>query len=285
MASRVRRKPFFTYKSPTAEDHSIITLPFPLPRDSQVAAKPTSMASSSTSVHTSRIKDKQHTKHRRQPMTPSLPLFHPFGQLAMSLPPLDPIEHGLPVPSVPDDQDNRSGARARRPAAKSLETEEDLLSAAVSTIVAQDVRERASPRRRRAGGAKRKRRDADDGDATYPAKRTRIPRGGGGQAVDNDVAERGPSTERASVPEVFSDLNDTSKRRSTRAKTSVKRRNSSSSETTSISPSANGMNKADAIVSSTTEPKEKLDVTDQLPIENDDKAEKEEGELSEEHNS
>ncbi|PPQ65017.1 hypothetical protein CVT26_015727 [Gymnopilus dilepis] len=212
----------------------------------------------------------------------------------MSLPPLDPTEYGLPELSIPDDADNRSAPRLKRPAAKSRDTEEDLgaVTATVSAIVAvaaQEVRERASPRKRRAGGAKRKRRDADDGDATYPAKRTRIPRGGGGQVVDDDAMEAIASAEgAANISEALSDLNDTLKRRSTRAKPNLKRRDSSSSDTASISPSANGLSKTEAIAPSamTEANKEKTDATDHLPIEaNDDKAEKEEGELSEEQNS
>ncbi|PPQ89570.1 hypothetical protein CVT25_012243 [Psilocybe cyanescens] len=208
----------------------------------------------------------------------------------MSLPPLDPSEYGLPVPLVSDDIRHNQSGRLKRPAVKPREIEEiSLGSATVSTIAvvaARETKERASPRKRRPGGAKRKRKDADDGDAAYPAKRVRVPRGAVGQTAEEDSSlDLMPNNDvGAPIPEVLSDPTDTSKRRSTRATGSLKRRDSSASETTSIS--ANAINaeiatKPDALSPSNADIASKsLDLDP--PIGNQ---EKEEGELSEGLNS
>ncbi|KDR75404.1 hypothetical protein GALMADRAFT_554125 [Galerina marginata CBS 339.88] len=292
MASRIRRKPQVTYKSPSAEDHVIIILPLSRRSDPPVA-KLDPMPSSSRSAHTPKTHGLGITTHRRYPTTPSLPLFHPFGHLAMSLPPLDPTQYGLPVTSTPDDMDHQPSTRLRRPAAKLREfreAEEDMISASptvstIAAVAAREAKERASPRKRRTGGAKRKRKDADDGDATYPAKRTRIPRGVPGQNLEDDNSmDFVQSIDTTGITEVFSDLNDTSKRRSTRAKGSLKRRDSSASETTSNSASANVAPGQATVASSSTETPRKAEAADQSLVEDDDKEEKEEGELSEEQN-
>ena len=219
-------------------------------------------------------------------MSPPLPLFHPFGRLAMSLPPLDPTLFGLPVRAVPDEafQSKLSG-RSRRPTAKLREVDDHPMAPTVSTIAAvaaREVKERPSPRKRRPGATKRKRKDTDDGDATYPAKRTRIPRGITGQNVEEDSVEAAPPNDSTSVPENLSDLTENTKRRSARSRASTKRRDSSASETTSISPSTNVFATSGADISTNDVDVDKLNAFVVQFDGTGEKEEKEEGELSEE---
>lgn len=114
---------------------------------------------------------------------PSLPLYHPLGRLALSVPDLDPTAFGLPAPAViMDDPTRRSSNRARRPAPKVRDANEPAPSPVPFIDAAPapepELKEKPSSRRRRpaGGGNKRKRREVDDGDATYPAKRSRNPR-------------------------------------------------------------------------------------------------------------
>ncbi|KAG6862295.1 hypothetical protein C0995_015992 [Termitomyces sp. Mi166 len=178
------------------------------------------------------------TKRRRYPMAPPLPLYHPLGRLALSLPPLDPASVGLPTPAKSDDL-IRSPARARRPAGKSREItveEETVLPPTISTIFDVEVRGKPSPRKRRAGvGSKRKRREADDGDATYPAKRSRMPRGSN-QIIADEVAFESSIPEVTPTPEPMSEVPEDRlpERRSTRTRSSAKRRDSSASEAPSL---------------------------------------------------
>ncbi|KAF8160986.1 hypothetical protein B0H34DRAFT_699007 [Crassisporium funariophilum] len=249
MASRIRRKPQLTYKSPSAGDNAFFKLS--LPTNTKNEASSSTIANTTTSSVFSNYSMSQLNGTRRLgrydcPMSPPLPLFHPLGRLAMSLPPLDPTLFGLPMPAIQDEIDRKSSARLRRPTAKLREVKEEItaLSPTVSTIAAvaaREMKERPSPRKRRAGGAKRKRKDVDDGDASYPAKRTRMPRGAAGQAVDEDVIEAGLPKELTPTPETFSDPTENLKRRSGRSRGSTKRRDSSASETASISPSTNQM--------------------------------------------
>jgi len=104
--------------------------------------------------------------------------------------------------------------------------------------------EKPSPRRRRNGGqsnSRRRRREADDGDATYPAKRTRAnrappvppsdggsPGNGGADAADVDGSEEGMK-----APERRS----TRSRAAAQAKPPPARRNSSASDRTQTSVS------------------------------------------------
>ena len=217
-------------------------------------------------------------------MSPPLPLFHPFGRLAMSLPPLDPTLFGLPTRAIPDGSfQPKSSSRSRRPTAKLREVDDQQIAPTVSTIAAvaaREVKERPSPRKRRPGAAKRKRKDIDDGDATYPAKRTRIPRGTAGQNVEEDFVEVIPLNESTLMPETLSDLVENTKRRSARSRASTKRRDSSGSETNSISPSTNVFATTGGDISTND-----VDVEISFMVqfeETGEKEEKEEGELSEE---
>ncbi|KAG6854053.1 hypothetical protein C0991_011031 [Blastosporella zonata] len=242
--SSVRRKPRMTYKSPsgdasfiigpfsfTAEQKSASSSPTPHPITLKVTTGPMHLTCTSTPI-----------KRRSFSMVPPLPLYHPLGRLASSLPPLDPASVGLPTP-VRSDDSIRSSSRARRPAVKLRDVMADdetaLTPTAVTTSAVLDVeiREKASPRkRRRGGGSKRKRREVDDGDATYPAKRTRVPRGTSNQLLADDEAPLESNIpEVILTPEPMSEVPEDRQpeRRSTRSRGSVKRRDSSASEAAS----------------------------------------------------
>ncbi|KAJ3518118.1 hypothetical protein NLJ89_g71 [Agrocybe chaxingu] len=223
-------------------------------------------------------------------MSPPLPLFHPLGYLATSLPPLDPIRYGLPVLATPDEPDDQSSHRSRRAAAKLRENDEDAHAVPSSTfstiaaVAAREAKERASPRKRRVGGAKRKRRDADDGDATYPAKRTRVPRGANGQTEEDPAVDGDQQSDVAAVPEGLAEFGETAQRRSTRSK-GVKRRDSSGSETTSIlgsAPTVQAQPAADATTPTVATTIDALAEKTEGPDRLSGNDEKEEGELSEE---
>ncbi len=180
-------------------------------------------------------------------MKPPLPIYHPLGRLALSLPQLDFSAHPQSSFSQTDDASRGAASRSRRPAARVRDAADtDSVDASTSLTVAVDAQipsEKPSPRKRRAGGqssSRRRRRDADDGDATYPAKRTRgnrappvppsdggSPGNGGADAADVDGSEEGMK-----APE----------RRSTRSRAAAQakppvRRNSSASDRTQTSVS------------------------------------------------
>jgi len=202
-------------------------------------------------------------------MSTLLPLYHPFGPLALSLPDLDPTTFGLPAPHVMtgglringifDDPDVashlRSSNRARRLAVKLRDATEDTTRASVPAgaspalvdlpPVAESepsVRDKQSPRKRRYGGGgnKRKRRDVDDGDATYPAKRIRNPRSSA-LASSVPIAGTTPSPDEANAsPPAEDGGNEKSRpygRRSKRARGQAVRRDSTASEATVTSVS------------------------------------------------
>ena len=287
MASRIRRKPLLTYKSPSADDHVFITLSL----SPSTSKAPTPITKERPPSRSNQIQKEDVIRtagSHQYPISPSLPLFDPRGRLAMSLPPLDPTKYGLPVPPVPSViQESKSSSRLRRPAAKLREIEEAATIlptvSTVAAVAAREAKERPSPRKRRGGGGKRKRKDMDDGDATYPAKRTRIPRGNVSQNVEEELPMEVAQFDAPAMMEGFSDLPETAKRRSTRAKGSLKRRDSSASETTSVSGSANAtyasLAGTDTNASSTAGPQ----LADAgILAERDAKEEREEGELSEE---
>ncbi|KAG8213774.1 hypothetical protein J3R82DRAFT_10485 [Butyriboletus roseoflavus] len=210
-------------------------------------------------------------------ITPLLPLYHPFGPLALSLPDLDPTAFGLPAPvAVFDDPTRRSSNRQRRPAAKVRDADEPATThppsfVAVTATLESDVREKSSPRRRRGGGpgGKRKRREPEDGDATYPAKRPRNPRSsgatsglpgtraisreGGSPTLSNGHSRASPAVE-AGRSEVAEEKKP--ERRATRSRRVITRRDSTASEDTATSASASvsATNTATARVTSSGEP-------------------------------
>ena len=208
---------------------------------------------------------------------PLLPLYHPLGPLAQSLPKLDPGQFGLPSSLSVDDGDdqaevdsNAGTARSRRAGPKGREDDAQTNNTPNGVEkAAQDAPSRdrnASPRKRRGGGgAKRKRKDAEDSDGVFPppAKRTRNPRGAaansapaapsplvGPAVVASDLAEpvvpesNGPARGEAEEPEEAQEEPaeaQTPKRsartRKPRAARPAKRRDSSGSASTSTSVS------------------------------------------------
>jgi len=182
----------------------------------------------------------------KYPMKPPLPIYHPLGRLALSLPQLDFAAH---LQSSLSQNDERGGAsRSRRPANRVRDVADtDNVDAGSPLAVPADAQippEKPSPRKRRTGGpssSRRRRRDADDGDATYPAKRTRAnrappvppseggsPGNGGADAADVDGSEEGMK-----APERRS----TRSRAAAQAKPPPVRRNSSASDRTQTSVS------------------------------------------------
>lgn len=192
-------------------------------------------------------------------ITPLLPLYHPFGSLALSLPDLDPTAFGLPAPvAVFDDPTRRSSNRQRRPAAKVRDADEPATShplsfVAVTPTLEAEVREKSCPRRRRGGGpgGKRKRREPEDGDATYPAKRPRNPRSSGvasgmsgARALSKEEGSPTLSNAHSGASPALeagrSELAEEKKpeRRTTRSRKAIARRDSTASEDTATSASA-----------------------------------------------
>lgn len=253
----MRRKPQITYQSPSS-----YCIPSSLRIEGPVRSSTTTNASSSTSTSSSdsgsdqkkrkmvkKIDDEKVQKKQIQiadrtrytMMGPPLPLYHPLGRLALSLPELDPTSLGLPP--LPVNDSRRSSARARRPAAKLREADEEDDKASPSpAIAAADARDKISPKKkggaRPGAGVKRKRKEADE-DATYPAKKTRNPRGVDGAPTE---ASSPPETVMAPPsPEPVVDAPTEEKRperRSTRsARGSLLRRDSSASEATSVAGS------------------------------------------------
>ena len=117
----IRWKPQTTYRSPTAGTSTLHLegrlVGFDASSSSQSPSPqslPLQLSPPSTIYQSSRSK-----RHKRWMTGPSLPLYHPLGRLALSLPDLDPTAFGLPAPAVIiDDPTRRSSNRARRPAPK-----------------------------------------------------------------------------------------------------------------------------------------------------------------------
>ncbi|KXN90204.1 hypothetical protein AN958_04694 [Leucoagaricus sp. SymC.cos] len=219
--SKIRRKPITTYKSPSANDTDpFITL--------------SGCASSSTSARTLSSNDSfpqsmqspgQSLWRKSRTRGYALPLYHPLGELALSLPPLNPADFGLPLPRLFDETSPKISVNSRRGSTKPPDVDEDVIVPTVSSIAAVAANEvkRASPRKRRGGNGKRRRREIDDGDATYPAKRTRHTRGGGGD--DNDFEDGQGQGDGDGTPDIDGPAERRPERRSTRSR--AKRRDSS----------------------------------------------------------
>ncbi|TFK75312.1 hypothetical protein BDN72DRAFT_510678 [Pluteus cervinus] len=293
VVSNIRRKPLRTYKSPSmGEMSSPIIL-----RASSASLKkqtPSTLPEASASLALSpQNHDPTHNpmKRKRYPMAPPLPLYHPLGPLAQSLPLLDPTTFGLPAqPPTDEDENKRASGRSRRPASKVRDSEEENTTSPTNGAVGDqppdaptppaptvpETREKTSPRKRRTGGGKRKRKEVDDGDATYPAKRTRAPRGAAKeQVMEEDSPTEAGMAEGGATPEPVVE-EKRPERRSTRS-SGIKRRDSSASETTSVAASV--VNKAkdtDAMEI------DRRSVSDETRPASVVRSEKEEGELSEE---
>lgn len=277
----VRRKPALTYQSP-AQNSSMSHHEIPLFSEKSATAPPPPSSPPtrlSPMTELSQGGTITHKSSYHHMITPLLPLYHPFGSLALSLPDLDPTAFGLPAPvAVFDDPTRRSSNRQRRPAAKVRDADEPATThppsfVAVTAALESDVREKASPRRRRGGGpgGKRKRREPEDGDATYPAKRPRNPRSSGatsGLSGTRGFSKEGGSPTHSNAdsgasPAVETGRNEVAEekkpeRRTTRSRRAIARRDSTASEetATSASPSVSATNTAVPRVTSSGEPME-----------------------------
>jgi hypothetical protein len=262
-----RRKPQTTYRSPSLQfpnelciersGQSIRTIssglgppPPPFARPSQ--APP--VAGAPANLPTASVKPKY-------PMKPPLPIYHPLGRLALSLPELDFGAHMQSSLGPADDAARSAASRTRRPASGLRDADSADASAPLAVPAdAPPQLEKPSPRRRRNGGqtsSRRRRREPDDGDATYPAKRTRAnrappvqpsdggsPGNGGADAPDVDGSEEGTR-----APERRS----TRSRAAAQAKQLPVRRNSSASDKTQTSVSVS--------IAGSQPRKEEVDVT------------------------
>ncbi|KAI0331212.1 hypothetical protein GY45DRAFT_1353521 [Cubamyces sp. BRFM 1775] len=177
-----RRKPAKVFKSPSA-DEPAGSLESPLHKRGTppYETRPPRRLSTETN-----------RRAAAQQKLPLLPLYHPLGPLAQS---------SLNIEDPDDQRDGdsgrRSASRAQRPGQKTREretVEEDTQSSGTLNGVAGKVAQDASARN--PSGAKRKRKDTDDGDNAFPppAKRTRNPRG-----VNNAPAAPSPLVSEAVV--------------------------------------------------------------------------------------
>lgn len=284
----IRRKPRLTYKSPSGADSR-----FSRPSLSKAISQHVFSSSPSSSLQVSGTKFEaigtamltKRSKYSLRPPLP-LPLYHPLGRLALSLPLLDPASVGLPVRSA--DSNRRISARARRPVAKLLRdgVDEDFALITAEPIVEVETREKSTSRKRKAAnGSKRKRKEIDDGDAAYPAKRTRALslRGATNQNRAGDADEESPTESsiqfHEATPTPEPGLEDKkSDRRSKRPKGSIKRRDSSTSEAPSSASVEGG-----GISTKEAESMEYDKVSNESPsrLDYDDGVEREEGEFSE----
>ncbi|PCH43478.1 hypothetical protein WOLCODRAFT_164469 [Wolfiporia cocos MD-104 SS10] len=206
--STIRRKPIFTYQSPCSSTPiEVLVTPSshapPSPQPHTGAQTKRDASHADMTIPTTIIRTRPYARSKLSKGS-SLPLYHPLGPLAQSLPPLDPTTLGLPstvsvednTPEKPQDSGRRSSSRPRRPAAKVRDRdaadEDELIDGALTPESAPSTREAAprtsSPRKRRAGGAsgtggssaKRRRRpeqDEPDGPTPPAPKRARNPRG------------------------------------------------------------------------------------------------------------
>lgn len=181
----MRRKPSKTYKSPTAAEWTTYA-PCPSLRPKASSQTPTPPPTRSDSTQWTVAKSIDRSRHFTVQL---LPLYHPQGELACSLPPLDPLSFGLDAPiNEPESNITRSSSRHVRQKSPLAATDAGVQApaasisattvSAVAAVAAREIREKEKPspsKRRTGGGGKRKRKDKDS-DATYPAKRTRAPR-------------------------------------------------------------------------------------------------------------
>ncbi|KAI0305625.1 hypothetical protein B0F90DRAFT_1699539 [Multifurca ochricompacta] len=231
--------------------------PPPVPSTRSSHASPGAGVSANVLVAPANVK-------KKYPMKPPLPIYHPLGRLALSLPELEFGMRTQSPLSAADDATRNGSSRTRRPATKPREAADaEGMDTGTALAVPADApaTEKPSPRKRRSGGqtnSRRRRREPDDGDATYPAKRTRAtrappvppseggsPSNGGGDVADIDGSEEGmKSLERRS----------TRSRAAAQTKPPPVRRNSSASDRTQTSVSV-------SIAGSQPPRKEDVDVT------------------------
>jgi hypothetical protein len=259
-SSASRRKPQTTYRSPSLQFPSDLRIersgqyirhsasghgPAPAPPARSSHASP---GYGGTGVHMRSDISTAAVKPPKYPMKPPLPIYHPLGRLALSLPQLDPGVHPQNLSSQTDDTARGTASRTRRPAARLRDAADtDSVDAGTPLALPADAPappDKPSPRKRRNGGqssSRRRRREADDGDATYPAKRTRanraplVPASEGGSPGNGaaDGADVDGSEEGIKAPERRS----TRSRAAAQAKPPAVRRNSSASDRTQTSVS------------------------------------------------
>ncbi|KAG6820876.1 hypothetical protein H0H93_010220 [Arthromyces matolae] len=171
-----RRKPRITYKSPSGDPSFLITMgscSTPLRSKGPLSRSPTQPPNVRVPTNSIQITYSKLDSRRKIPVSPLLPLYHPLGWLASSLPPLDPTNVGLPM--LPDDLIARRIFHDVAIEDEALPLNSRVVSSSLLDI---EVREKSTSRKKRtSGGSKRKRRDVEDADGTYPSKRTRTPRG------------------------------------------------------------------------------------------------------------
>ncbi|KAI0743407.1 hypothetical protein C8Q80DRAFT_1272110 [Daedaleopsis nitida] len=228
------------------------------------------------------------TKRAIQQHLSLLPLYHPLGPLAQSLPKIGPGLSGEPSSLNVDDPDDAVGGdsaqsnRARRAAPRT--DDDDTPSTGTPNGALQDAsgKERnASPRKRRGGGAKRKRKDTDDGDGVFPPppKRTRNPRGTAANSVPAAPSPLvGPAVVASDLVEAVAEMNGEAEeeaqeevqapKRSTRTRKPrtrpVKRRDSSGSASTGTSVSVSIAAATKAVADPKTVEPAETDVAAQL---------------------
>jgi hypothetical protein len=251
-SSASRRKPQTTYRSPSLQfsNDLCIERSGQFVRHSPSGYGPSTRTSNASPAHggATGVPASTAPLKPKYPMKPPLPIYHPLGRLALSLPQLDFAAHPQGPLSQTDDASRGTVSRSRRPAARVRDAvETDSVDASTPLAVPADAQippEKPSPRKRRAGGqssSRRRRRDADDGDATYPAKRTRanrappVPPSDGGSPGNGaaDAADVDGSEEGMKAPERRS----TRSRAAAQAKPTAARRNSSASDRTQTSVS------------------------------------------------
>ncbi|KAF5389444.1 hypothetical protein D9757_004390 [Collybiopsis confluens] len=222
-SSSIRRKPRVTYLSPSSS--SPLSGDLYLPRAPSASTSPATSASSSTSSVSLSLS--------KRSVRPPLPLYHPFGELAMSVPPLNPATLGISLPSIRPAK--RSGVKLRDAAVETDPIPPVPSVSTVATIAAREIKDKPSPRKKRAAGGARKRNRNDDGDdATYPAKRARQPRAGAAPIeYEPESSETSPnavqSLEGSATP-----AESLAERRTTRSRGAISRRDSTASESPSV---------------------------------------------------
>ncbi|KAF9264249.1 hypothetical protein L218DRAFT_1076791 [Marasmius fiardii PR-910] len=256
--SIMRRKPKFTYQSPLPTDIRDPTTLISYSKKT-TSQQPSAFQSPSPPAPAS-LSSFPTIKSKSSPPSTSLPLYHPLGRLALSLPPLDPAKYGLPMLSRPDtellaQQAQQQAASSSSNGNKSWRTTPTGSRRDNSVAAAEDpgqtsatnteVKEKPSPRKRRNGGGggnRRKRKEADE-DASYSAvnKRPRLPRGANtnasGNADEDSTANGGGNGDAEMQGTGGEEEKKVVERRTTRSRGAIARRDSTASETTSVSNS------------------------------------------------
>jgi hypothetical protein len=171
--STIRRKPRFTYKSPSANVPLSLRIEGTIGASAVAATTSPSTSSGTSANNNSKLVTRLRTHpasrmalpkmagaaseairvvlskpHRiKYPMGPPLPLYHPLGPLALSLPDLDPTTLGLPAPPASESANRRSSARARRPTTKvrDANAEEDATISFNATVNGIGIQKNVNP--------------------------------------------------------------------------------------------------------------------------------------------